>query len=186
MRAADENVSSASSALAILRFAARRALRRASGLAEMESDSARRAAAAVLALGAASLEQLGHRRAQLGGRLHGAHARRIQRAELVRRRALAARDDRAGVAHALARRRGDARDVRDDRLGDVVLDELRGGFFIAAADLADQDDALGLRIALEQLEHVDEIHAAHRIAADADARALAEPARSWSGTPLRR
>src|SRR5262249_23755309 len=71
-------------------------------------------------------------------------------------------------------RRGDARDVRDDRLADVVLDERGRGFFVAAADLADEDDALGLRIPLEELEHVDEIHAAHRIATNAHARALAE------------
>ncbi len=55
-----------------------------------------------------------------------------------------------------------------------MTDELRGGLFIAAADLADQHDALGLRIALEELEHVHEVHAAHRIAADADAGALPE------------
>jgi hypothetical protein len=35
-----------------------------------------------------------------------------------------------------------------------------GFFFVAAADLADHDDAFGLRVALEQLEHVDEVHAA--------------------------
>jgi hypothetical protein len=56
-----------------------------------------------------------------------------------------------------------------------LLDEIGGGFFVRAADLADHDDAFGLRIAFEQLQHVDEVHAAHRIAADADAGALAEP-----------
>ena len=55
-----------------------------------------------------------------------------------------------------------------------LLDEVRGGFFVGAADLAHHDDAFGLRIAFEQLQHVDEVHAAHRIAADADAGALAE------------
>ena len=65
-------------------------------------------------------------------------------------------------------------DVRDHRLGDVLADEVRGGFFVRAADLADHDDAFGLRIPLEELQHIDEVHAAHRIAADADAGALAE------------
>ena len=39
-----------------------------------------------------------------------------------------------------------------------------------AADLADHDDAFGLRIVLEQLEAVDEVRAVDRVAADADAR----------------
>ena len=119
-------------------------------------------------------ELLGHRLAEIGRRLHGARTGFVQRAEFVRRRALAAGDDRAGVTHAFARRRGDARDVGDHGLGDVLVDEIRGGFFVRAADLADHDDAFGLRIAFEELEHVDEVHAAHRIAADADAGALAE------------
>ena len=119
-------------------------------------------------------EQLGHRLAEIGRRLHGARAGLVERAVLVRRGALAARDDGARMAHAFAGRRGHAGDVRDDRLGDVLADEIRGGFFIGAADLADHDDAFGLRIALKELQHVDEVHAAHRIAADADAGALAE------------
>src|SRR6185436_3103320 len=67
-----------------------------------------------------------------------------------------------------------AGNVRDDRLGDVVLDERSRGLFVAAPNLTDEDDAFGLRITLEELEHIDEVHAAHRIAANAHARALAE------------
>ena len=70
--------------------------------------------------------------------------------------------------------RRDASDVGHHRLGDEARDMRSRGFFIAAADLADHDDAFGLRIAFEQFDDVDEIHAAHRIAADADAGALAE------------
>ena len=91
-----------------------------------------------------------------------------------------------GVAHALAGRRRDAGDIGHDRLGDEAADEVRGRLLVAAADLAHQNDAFGLRIALEQLEHVDEVHAAHRIAADADAGALPEADAAWSGTPPRR
>src|SRR5215475_10715292 len=55
------------------------------------------------------------------------------------------------------------------------MDVTRRRLLVAAADLSHQDDALGPGIALEEFEHVDEVHAAHRIAADADAGALAEP-----------
>src|SRR5690348_15544149 len=76
------------------------------------------------------------------------------------------------MTHALTRRRGDARDVSDDRLCNEPVNETRGRFLVAAADLADEDDSLGPRITLEQLQHVDEIHAAHGVAADANASAL--------------
>src|SRR3546814_5916948 len=43
------------------------------------------------------------------------------------------------------------------------------------ADLADHDDALGLVVGQEHLQHLDEVGAVDRIAADADAGRLAEP-----------
>ncbi len=134
-----------------------------------------RAAELLERLGAPLRQLFGHRLAEIGRRLHGACAGLVERAELVGRRALAARDDGAGMAHALARRRRDAGDVGHHGLGHVPADEIGRGFLIGAADLAHHDDAFGLRIAFEQLQHVDEVHAAHRIAADADAGALAEP-----------
>src|SRR5215207_11711603 len=54
------------------------------------------------------------------------HALRFERFGLRRGGALRARHDRAGVAHRLARRRREARDVGDDRLRDVLGDEVRG------------------------------------------------------------
>src|ERR1700721_311136 len=63
-------------------------------------------------------------------------------------------DDGAGVAHRLALGPGEARDVADDRLGDVLLDERRGAFLGVAADLADHDDGGGLRVVLEGGEAV--------------------------------
>ena len=45
---------------------------------------------------------------------------------------------------------------------------------LVAADLADHDDVLGLRVGLELLEHVDERRADDRVAADADDRRVAE------------
>src|SRR5205823_11689554 len=95
-------------------------------------------------------EQLIHGAPELGGRLHGANPGRLERRVLVRRGALAARDDGPGVPHALARRSGDAGDVGDHGLADELADVMRGGFLIAATDLTHENDALGARIALEE------------------------------------
>ena len=94
--------------------------------------------------------------------------------ELFLRRALAAGDDRARVSHPLARRRGHARDEADDRLFHVVLRPQRGGLLVAAADLADHHHGVGVRIVVEQLEHVDVLQAVDRVAADADRGRLPE------------
>jgi hypothetical protein len=95
-------------------------------------------------------------------------------AYFVGRRALPARDHGAGVAHALARGRGDARDVGDDGLRHLAVNVFRGRLFVRAADLADHDDAGRVLVAFEEREHFDEIEATHRVAADADAGRLAE------------
>src|SRR5690606_35212273 len=69
-------------------------------------------------------------------------------------------------------------DETDDRLAAAALrlvdEKLRRVFFGAAADLADHDDRLGRIVLEEQFEHVDEIGAVDRIAADADGGGLAE------------
>src|SRR5690606_29472918 len=107
-------------------------------------------------------------------RADGDDARGFHRRELALRRALAARGDRTGVAHALAGRGRGAGDEADDRLLHVVLDVLGTGFLGVAADLADHDDAFGLRVFVEQLQAVDEVQAVDRVAADADAGRLAQ------------
>src|SRR5215217_4128014 len=91
---------------------------------------------------------------------------------------LAARNDGAGMAHAAARRRGASGDEADHRflaaaLG-LVDEELRGVFFPRAADLADHHDRLGGLVGEQHLQHIDELCALHRVAADADRRGLAE------------
>src|SRR5206468_8480063 len=86
-----------------------------------------------------------------------------------------ARDDRAGVTHRLARRRGEARDVADRRLAELGLDEDSGLLLLVASDLADHDDALGLRVVAEEREDVDEGRPDDRVAADADDGRVAEP-----------
>ena len=72
-------------------------------------------------------------------------------------------------------RRGLAGDERHHRLAHVALDELRRLLLVAAADLADQHDRLGVRVGLEQRQRVDEVGADHRVAADAEAGGLPEP-----------
>jgi hypothetical protein len=78
------------------------------------------------------------------------------------------------VAHRLAGRRGEARDVGDDRLGHVLGDEVGGLLLGGAADLARHHDQLGLRVLLEEPDDVDEARARDRVAADADDRGVAE------------
>ena len=56
----------------------------------------------------------------------------------------------------------------------LVGEELRRLLLGLAADLADHDDRLGLVVGQEELEHVDEVGAVDRIAADADRGGLAE------------
>ena len=80
------------------------------------------------------------------------------------------------MAHAFARRRGYAGDIGDYRFGHLAADVLGGLFLVGAADLAHHHDPFRSRIALEHLQAVDEIQAAHRVAADAYATRLAKPA----------
>src|SRR5690606_30523913 len=80
-------------------------------------------------------------------------------------------DDRSGVAHAAARRRGRSRDEGYYRLRhrlDVVGRFLLGG----AADLADHYHCGRVRVSLEQRERLTLRGADDRVAADADARGL--------------
>src|SRR4051794_11302127 len=110
----------------------------------------------------------------LGGGAPDAHALGLERLGLRRGGALRAGDDRARVAHRLARRRREAGDVADDGLGDVLADELGGLLLGRAADLAAHDDQLGPVVGLEELDDVDERAPRHRVASDADDRGVAE------------
>src|SRR5512139_1960037 len=80
-----------------------------------------------------ALQELAH----LRGVLRHPDAAGLHHRELLLRRALAAGDDRAGVAHALAGRCGDAGDEAHHRLLHVLLHPLGGGLLVGAADLAD-------------------------------------------------
>ena len=59
-------------------------------------------------------------------------------------------------------------------VGTVFLDPAGGFDFGRSADFADHDDAMGLGIGLEHLDHIQVGGAVHRIAADTNAGALAD------------
>src|SRR5207237_475058 len=115
-----------------------------------------------------ALEHGLHRLAHVGGTLDAGDARRAERVVLRRGGAFPALDDRAGVAHALARGRGLAADERDDRLLHVRLDPGGRLLFHGAADFADHDHRASARVLVEQIEAVDEVRPLHGVAADAD------------------
>src|SRR6185312_5398317 len=127
---------------------------------------------------ASALEHVDQSRADARRRRRHLDAGRFHRGDLRFRVALAAGDDRAGVAHAAARRRRASGDEAGHRLLaaalGLVLEELRRVLLGRAADLADHDDRRSLRIGKEHLQHVDKLGAFDRIAADADGRGLAE------------
>lgn len=77
---------------------------------------------------------------------NGFHTGRFQRSKFLISSTFTARDDGAGVAHTLAFRRGNARDVADNRLSHVLFNVRCRFFFRAAADFTDRDDRFGLRV----------------------------------------
>ena len=121
------------------------------------------------------LEEFDHGLADVGDGVRDGDACRVERRDFVRRRALAAGDDGAGVAHALARRRLTPCDEGGDGLvRHVLLDPLRRVLFGRAADLTDDEDSVGVGVILKELERVDEVRALDGVAADADGGRLAD------------
>ena len=82
-------------------------------------------------------------------------------------------DDRAGVAHPAARRRGRSGDESGDGLLTMVLGPACGVDLGVAADFTDHDDRFGLGVVVEHLQHFEMVGAVDRISADADTGALA-------------
>ena len=77
------------------------------------------------------------------------------------------------MTHPLPRWRGAPADEPDHRLSEFPTDHrLRGGFLVAATDLADHDDRAGGWVILEEPEHLTEGQSEDRIAADSHRRAL--------------
>src|SRR3990172_11873255 len=116
------------------------------------------------------LQQLAHL-GRIAGHLDPA---RLHHGQLLLRGALAAGNDGAGMAHAFSGRRGDAGDESDDGLFHVVLDPVCGGLLVRAADLPDHHHRIGVRIVVEQTQHVDMLQAVDRIAARAHGAGLAQ------------
>src|SRR6185503_2165081 len=98
--------------------------------------------------------------------------------DLGRRCAFATADDRAGMTHSSARRGGRTGDKSSHGLFAIVLDPLSRFFFSRTADLADHDDTACFGIVVEQLDDIQMRGAVDRIAANADARRLADAAAS--------
>src|SRR5690606_39873064 len=92
--------------------------------------------------------------------------------------ALATGDDGTSVPHGAAGRGCASSDEACHRLPaaapGLVLEELRGILFGGTADFANHDDGFRFRVCQEHLEHVYELDALDRVAADANGRCLAE------------
>src|SRR5258707_6559572 len=108
------------------------------------------------------------------GRVHGGDAGSFECGEFRCRRTLSARHDGTRMTHAFAGRRRDSRDVGNHGFAYALANKRRCGLFVAAADLAHHHDALGLWVIFEQRQDIDEVHAAHGVAAYSDAGALAQ------------
>src|SRR5258706_9915322 len=81
------------------------------------------------------------------------------------------------MAHSAAGGGGESGNKADDGLLNVLLDKSGRRFFVGSADFANHDDRVGVAIAVEEGQHVDEIHGADRVAANADAGGLADSPR---------
>ena len=120
------------------------------------------------------LQDLPGQRGGLGRRLADLHAGRLQCFLLGRRGTRGTRHDGTGVAHRLAFRRSESRDVADHRFGHVGLDVVGRPLLGIATDLTDHHDDLCVGILLERLDRVDVRGADHRVTADADGRGKPE------------
>src|SRR5487761_844099 len=120
-------------------------------------------------------EGFGHRRADQMGARRDDGAGILQRLDLALGVVRRLSRQVAGMTHANLVWCGAADDERDDRLFQSVLAKIaRGLLLLGAANLADQDDAFGLRILQEQVQTFDETDAVNGIAADTDCRRLTQ------------
>src|SRR5947209_20606247 len=117
--------------------------------------------------------------ADLRGTLHRVDARGAHGGVFIFRRALTSADDRAGVAHAAARRSGLAGDEADHGLLYMRFDEFRSAFFGIAADFADHHDGVRIGIVVEEADRLQERCDDDGIASDSDAGGLADTEMCW-------
>src|SRR5437667_11005802 len=121
-----------------------------------------------------SFQSRGESRTEVRGRFDGSDTRSGHRGVFVFGRTLPAADDGSRMAHAASRRSGLPCDETDDRLLHVALDPFGGALFGVAADFADQNNGVRVRIVVEKLDGVEKCRANDGIAADANARGLAD------------
>ena len=76
-------------------------------------------------------------------------------------------NDRAGVSHSLARRRGLTGNKSDHRFSHIGFNPTRSFLLRATADLSDHDNRFGARISIEQLQNIDEFKTMYGITANA-------------------
>lgn len=95
-------------------------------------------------------------------------------ASIFGRGPLAAGNDRASMAHAAAGRGRAAGNKPDDRLGHFLPDEGGRRFFVRAANFANHDDGIGVRVGLEQAQDIHEAQANDGVATDADTGGLSQ------------
>lgn len=88
-------------------------------------------------------EHLSHDLSGLSWRASDSDTDGLQSFLLVLRGAFASGDDGTRMPHLLAFRRGEARDVRHDRLGHMFGSPFRGVLFGVSSDFTDHDDGLG-------------------------------------------
>mmetsp|Transcript_63393 Transcript_63393/g.151303 ORF Transcript_63393/g.151303 Transcript_63393/m.151303 type:complete len:377 (+) Transcript_63393:60-1190(+) len=116
-----------------------------------------------------------HVGAELSWRASDGHTCSLKGGDLGGGSALAAGDDGAGVAHSAARWGGDTCDEAHHWLALVVcLQPVCSLLLCVTTDLANHDDALGLRVRHESLEAIDEVGAVEWVAANANNSGLAK------------
>src|SRR5262249_15991450 len=117
---------------------------------------------------------LGH----LGGRRRHTDAGFFESGNFGGSRSLAAADDGSGVTHTAARRSGRAGDESGHGLLAVGTNPIPAFFLGRAADFANENHAVSLRVRVEQLDDIEMGGAIDRVATDADTGGLADTAAS--------
>mmetsp|Transcript_52783 Transcript_52783/g.115792 ORF Transcript_52783/g.115792 Transcript_52783/m.115792 type:complete len:241 (-) Transcript_52783:344-1066(-) len=122
------------------------------------------------------LHQPQHLSSHVGRRPHDGSTGSLQGFNLGLCGALASRDDGSSVSHSTARGCGDSSNERDDRLvlGVVRFDVLGSILLGLAADFADHNNSLSLRILQKPLQAVNEVGSVERIPSDADTCGLSQ------------
>src|SRR5690606_17796540 len=87
---------------------------------------------------------------------------------------VAPRNQRAGVAHPLSRRRSHTGNETYYRFRHVVLRPPSGFDFVGAANFTDHDNGVGVGIFVEHLQYVDVLQTIDGVTTNADGRRLAQ------------